>query len=199
MGLELKFGIINSTDCKSFSFVDLTGIYNATSNPTGFGGANPATTDMAMASLTVLLADGTQQVFTLGFYPLFPNTNGVLFNITNQNLGLPADQPIQDWISNISYHVSENSDGSDGYTTAKYVFISCQSDCCRSTALSNISFGNGCSCDNPKFQDWSKINAMFEAINNALECSPQLPNKANAILTTLTEACNKAGCSCGCN
>ncbi len=197
MGLVLKFSLVMSQDCLSFSFRDDTGIYNATSNPTGYGGANPATTDMAMASLVMILADGTSQTFTLGFYPLFPNTNGMLFKITNVNLGLAADVPITDWLPYITYHVSENSDGSDGYTTSKYCFVSCQSQCCVDKLNARIEHAGDCNCTNAAREKWSQANALLVSIQNALNCSTPQPNKANVDLQALTELCAQSGCGCG--
>lgn len=195
MSLELKFSIIQSQNCKSFQLQDDTGAYDANSNPTGYNPPNPATADMQMASLAILMADGT--TVTIDVFPTMPNTNGIPFTILNTDLGLAADVAISDWVSQMTYHVSENSDGSDGYSTTQFVFISCQSECCRANALADVRFDTDCNdCKNQKLNRYNKINALVEAIYSNLECDPQLPNKAAENLTSLTALCACADCGC---
>lgn len=201
MSLALKFSVLPSANALSFYFRDDTGVYNSISNITGYGSPNIAIADILYASFTIILADGTTKTFTTadGFYPLFPNTTGVLFQVLNTALGLSATTAISDWISQATYSVSVNADGSNPVSTTKYVFISSQSICCVNNLLAEAGFDGNCLCENADLENWVRGLGLLKSIQAALDCAPQLPNKASVNLTGLTELCNQSGCGCNCN
>lgn len=53
MALTISPRITLNTNCQSFVLVDLTGSYDVTSNPGGWGTPNPETTDLSAVSLTI--------------------------------------------------------------------------------------------------------------------------------------------------
>lgn len=195
MSVTLKFSIIPSQDALSFYFKEDTGIYSATNNPTGWGSPNPATSAMTSATLTITLVNDTTVVFNSGngFYPLFPNTNGSLFKITNVLLGLDDEAQITDWISLMTYATTDG--GSNSFSTSKYVFVNSQSLCCVANLLSRVTTSD-CNCGNQNMKTWQRANLMLKGVQGALDCSPQLPNKATDDLSSLTDLCNNNDCNC---
>jgi len=56
---SLSLSICQSRDCTSFDITDTTGVYNSSSNPGGYGGANYDVTDVIDSRLEITLPDGT--------------------------------------------------------------------------------------------------------------------------------------------
>lgn len=193
MALLPKLKIVQSTDCKSFYLNDITGLYNSVTNVGGYGDVNPDVADVTAASVDILLSDGT--TLTVNVYPTLPNTDGVLYQVLNTALGLASDAAITDFITNIIYTVSV---GVTDYTYTTYDAVLCNVTCCVNTLNATIEFCGDCDCDNPAMDKYLRAFAMLKSISNALYCTPQLPNKAMAILTSLQEYCSQNN-GCGCN
>lgn len=202
--LLLKFDIlrpddpqVNSTLCESIFFVELTGVYSS-ANPSGWSPpfTNPTIASVDTATLDITLADDT--VVTLDLRPDFPNTDLAPYEITGVMLGLDADTAITDWIAKMVYTVSGTIGGED-YTesTTKYVPVLCQTMCCVNRLALLVS---GCGCDDETAKKnaakYLNASANLDAIYASLNCTPQNPDKANEILTYLTDLC--AGDDCGC-
>ncbi len=198
MSLSIKGKIVDSSDCLSFYWEDTTGVYTD-SNTGGFNSPNPTIAQVTGATLAIINSSGDTITFSdgEGFYPLMPNTNGSRYQITSAMFGGSADSPITDLITLATYTVNV---GDDSYIFSEYVLIGCQSKCCIAKMNAAVDFSNKCApCDNKKLQTYLKAQALLDAIYNSLACSPQLPNKAAADLTTLTELCLSNNCGCGCN
>ncbi len=186
MALVNKGNIFNSTNCLSINWGDITGLYTA-ANPTGYGSPNAAIADITGATLTLIGPDGSPITFGDGqnFYPLMPNTNGSLFNITNVAWGLDSETAIPDMITYATYVVSV---GATDYTYSGYVAITCQAECGVKTLQASINWGLKCKpCDNQNLQAWIKASGMLKSIYSDLACSPQKPNDAARTLNTLTQ------------
>ena len=87
-------------------------VYNASTNTGGWGAPNPVIGDATAATLEVFLPDpatglpkATSEA-TIDVFPTLPNTTGVLFNITNVDLGLVATFVLPDGIYRFIYDVT---------------------------------------------------------------------------------------------
>lgn len=196
--LVLKYELVQSTDCKSFSFKETTGAYDATTNLTGWGFPNATIGDITEASLSITKADGTittwDSASTPPFYPSFPtDDNTDLFEITNEMLGLDADTEITDWIPYFTYTVTPSVD--DPITTSQYLLVECNTICCDNTLCAAVVLG-GCACGNKSLDLSLEVHGFRLALENAVNC--EKITEANQILTYLQRLCTSNGCGCGC-
>jgi len=196
MSLVLKPTIVDSLNCLTINFQDSTGVYSP-GNTGGYNAPNIAVADVTRSVLSIILPDGTTLTYdeTDGFYPLFPNTNGSLWSVPTTDIGNASDVAISDWITQLTYSIFVSSAET---TVTTYVAILCNATCCVNRLLAKVDFTSGCDpCDNTNLQNYLKAKGLLDAINGALACSPQMPNRASALLTKLTEFCNNTGCGCG--
>ena len=126
MSLKLNFDICQSTSCKWFSFKETTGIYDAGSNPGGWGTPNPELIDASNANLAIILPGSTTPVSVdiSAYFPSDDNTFSI--NITNTDLGLDSADALPGGIYQITYNVTIDT---SIYSKTKYVIISCEYDC----------------------------------------------------------------------
>jgi hypothetical protein len=62
MALILNYCVPQDCDCKSVSFSDTTGAYNASTNPSGYGGDNPISANVKSATITFFSPNETQGI-----------------------------------------------------------------------------------------------------------------------------------------
>jgi hypothetical protein len=106
---QLSISTCQSKDCTSFDITDTTGVYNASSNPGGYGGGvNYDVTDVLDSRLIITLPDGTvvsiDSLSATPVYPSLPDATGLApFTVTNTMLGLTGALP--DGIYIIKYSI----------------------------------------------------------------------------------------------
>lgn len=89
MALEQRFKINRSTDGQNIILTDLTGAYNATTNPFGYGGVNPAVGDFTALSASVYLPDPitgypqTTPVVVTAIFPTLPSETSGTYTLTS--------------------------------------------------------------------------------------------------------------------
>lgn len=191
--LVLKFEISQSKDCTKFTFKDTTGIYNAITNPTGWG--SPPNEDITLVqtptTLDITLPDGitTYQIDLTTTNPVFPvdqPPDELLLDMSN--IGGIAGDKIPDGIYTFTYTVT--SPGPTTYTQTKAVGFICQVCCCVNSMLKNIKSGCDC-CD-------TDVLAIMEAklLLQGLQCQIGCGNAAqfNNTLAALQKICKISNC-----
>lgn len=141
MALELKIGISSTID--EIRIKDLTGIYDLTTNPTGYGAPNEVTSDFNTATLIVTLPDGT--IVTLDPFGTFPTSDiTTIYTITPLMLNLTSFEP---GVYKFDYSIDFISgDLSTLYfSVSKKYFNASPLKCCLSKRMKRMNFS--CSTD----------------------------------------------------
>ncbi len=197
MSLILDFEVEPSGDCKSFEFVDTTGVYDASSNPGGFGSPNPPLSDVTVATVTITAYQSSTAytVDVLRTSPPFPNTDDTPFTISNADLGLGTTSNIPSGIYQIEYSVTASS----VYTVTKNIYLSCVHLCCLDELVSR--YAAACNCNDKTKEDLLKLVLRLEAnilaIGKALSDDCPKVAEAQNLIEWNNDIC--AGSGCGCN
>lgn len=205
MGLELNFNAVEAPSNTEIWVYDTTGIYNSTSNPTGWGGINPNYTDVSVATITVSMPDPVTLKpstdpglnFSLPMAPL-PNVNGDKLIIPQTSLGLLGTDTLID--GEYQFEVTMSGFVSAvpfSYTwKGRFVFFN-KLACCAAQRVAEADLSDcGCAPCREKLFDVLLINLAVEGVCSNNNCGK--PNKALEILKTATALCNKENCQ-GCN
>lgn len=185
-----NFSICESSGCNSLSFSETTGI-ESLSNPSGYGGANPSTTNIASAILTVTLDNGTTYPFTLT-----PTTDSSIeYTITPAQLGYTTlGATIPDQIITFKYTLITNASTPVTYIQVYVKAFYCKVECCVNTMFADLDFECDCSVD--ETNKALKAFAMLQGLKLAAGCSNV--TNFNNILTQLTKLCSTTSCG-SCN
>ena len=91
MALQLNYCVPQDCDCKSVSFSDTTGVYDATTNPTGYGGINPLTSNIISSTITFFSPNETQGIVFA--FTILNNDSpvGARFVETRINVSVPVE------------------------------------------------------------------------------------------------------------
>lgn len=92
MALQQSFKMNRASDGLSIIITDTTGAYNATTNPTGYGGVNPAASAFTALAIAIYLPDpvtlqpSTTPVNITAIYPTLPSDSQGTYTITSTAL-----------------------------------------------------------------------------------------------------------------
>jgi len=197
---QINFTVCQSRDCESIDITETTGVYNASSNPGGYGGGvNYDTTDVIDASLTIVLPDGTTVVIdstsATPVYPSLPDSTGTApFTVTNSMLGVSG--ALQDGLYAITYQIDINNVFAQTQitTVTNNVLLTCSIKCCIDKMFAKIP-DLSCSCDDKAVKDALLAHALYQSLLNAGACGNT--TAVNNLLTSLNKLC--AIKNCGCN
>lgn len=173
--------------CTTLSVTDTTGVYNATTNPGGWGSQNTGGADVAKATITIILPNGSEQEEDVTDQIPDPVTG--TFDFTDITLDAYVDG-----IMTIVYTVT-NSAGRD--RTYKYeVLFVCQTRACVDNMWAEVaceSCGGGCDLSS-KIDDAN----LAEGLLKGLEASSVCCDAAciNKILASIAQLCNWNNCNC---
>lgn len=195
MAFQLNISATLSSNNKAILLEDTTGVYNSSSNPTGWGTPNPLTSDAAEVTITITDPDGTDYVFdsttTPATMPTFPNTTGTTITIPNTSVGQVAADWIQDGLWYVKYHVLLNNN--DEYERTQLFLFHAAANCCVDRLLARI---DGCcdECDEAKLKAVTTAFMTLQAAQRAANCAK--PNQAQKLLDKVNFICNQQNCSC---
>lgn len=137
--LATNFSIQQATGCLSLTFTDSTGLYNADTNPGGYGTPNPAYGDIVSTLITFVLSNGN----TVNIDTFVPTADVPYVNITAAELGYSGT--ITDQIATVTYSVYVAGECRVGYKSTKVLF-SCNTETCINAKIATV-LENDCSCD----------------------------------------------------
>lgn len=186
MALKTNFTYRQSADLKTLYIYDTTGVFDATTNPTGWGGDNP-TTQEAESDKISIQSVGSNTIYEIEMYPLLPNTIDIPFSITSSMLGLGPDGQIPD-----GQYVFTRKTVVLGttYTKAARVFLVGQLQCCADTMLDMDK--PGCSCESGKLTPASILQYTIWTLKKAFKT--QKFEKANEIYRYAQDLCKEKNC-----
>lgn len=215
MALELSHTVEEQEDCEQWHFIDDTGTYNATTNPTGYGSPNTASSAVTKATLyilpygyttgylftftiaagvitacTVTAPDGTVTTITADLeYTAFPFSEAEPFVIIGEWLGMGEDSEITSSVYNFEYEISGSSfihNDEDDHV------IVCQVCCCVESAASELDATDcDCECEQEKMDKAVDSRMWLDSAVWAMENGE--PDKSYANLMRAKELC-EGGC-----
>lgn len=215
MAFKLLFELDEEDGCSLWNVEDTSGVYNVTTNPTGYGAPNVESTAITSATflvyqygstvpytftftigagvitaLTVTAPDGTvTNIFADIVNTAFPFTETLPFVINPQWLGLAADASFVSSAYRFEYNVT---DGTDIYSDSVDQLITCATCCCVNNMEINL---DDCSCKGSAGKKFMAKMFLDEA-NWAME--QEDVDKAQTILLFVQGLCTGANCNC-CN
>lgn len=208
MALVLNFKICKNTKCDSLSFIETTGIYNAATNPTGYGSPNPTIQSSFTANDAVLIiTDPEGTVFTIditagndlslsAITDNFPTQdNSQFYTITPTVLSQSGS--FIDGVYEVKYTV-KNLTGASGviYSMNKFFLVSCGVDCCVSKMFGKIAECS-CECDDSLIDNALLANVYLKGLYAAAACGQK--DKANQLIKNINKLCGNTTSGCGCN
>ncbi len=190
MSVVLQFQICQSGGCDSLQFTETTGIYNAISNPNGWGVSNESTSDALSAMLTIVLGNGSTyniNLFATGNFPTSDNT--FVYNIINEDIGYVTGDSIPDQIITFTYTVTT---ATTTYTQVVEQAFYCNVQCCVNTMFLDLDFD--CSeCFSNQLEQALIAYSMLQGLKAASNCGNN--SQFNNILTKLNKLCSNTNCS----
>jgi hypothetical protein len=188
MSLIYKIEACPNNNCQLINIFDVTGIYNAISNPSGWGAPNPAISDATSSTLSVMYP-GSVIPTVINTFPTLPNITNTPFVISNTNLTLAA--LIDGKYEFISHVVASGVD----YYSNTTIYVLCGVECCVRKLLAGISTDRDCCMDDAKVEAALLAQTLLDGLKASAECGDFA--NADLILAELQKIC--AGTDCGCN
>lgn len=202
MSLIYKYSVCEE-GCNSLRLSDLTGAFDATTNPGGFwtaSGTNPSVANVAICSIDIIFPDGhTVTKNILDLVIPFPNTNSGLEKIllySDLGLFLGASLPNGIYKTKITVSGTNTHNGSVPFSTSasRDLFIDCKAWCCVAKMFVKAAqekLAGKSSCNDTLKIAKSLANLLFGA-ENSFDCGDY--NSAMVTLQQVEAACIKSGC-----
>lgn len=193
MALVPTINVCVKTACSVLTFRDTTGIYNITTNPTGYGSPNPIVGDFDTATLTIIAPDETEYVLDLiSLDAGFPSNNrDYEYTIPYTSIGNRTN--IEDGYWQFIYTITTNSDIQ--YIASKTAIFTCNSECCVKAMLldidaENLSIYN--ITNTKRVNNYIKARAFLDALKYYAFCGNL--DKFSNIKLVIDKICAKSGC-----
>jgi len=190
MALELKLNVCFAEKCSVLSIKDATGLYNVTTNPTGWGAPNLALGDVTEATISVTPPNSnvatTQDVTTTVQTASIVDGLFSLYNFTTFTSG-----SLIDGVYTITYTVT---DGETTYTTTVTSFSTCKADCCIEKMKAKFC-EYMCGCDwEIYWANYKRAEALLYAAKSAFACGKNA--QAKDLLDQVNKICSIQKCCC---
>lgn len=194
MALEISFCISEKCDCKSISFKELTGTYNASNNLGGWGAPNNEVAAVTIATLTVTSPTNvvTEIDLLAENFPTEDKTQELL--ILNTDLGYTEETKLDDgvWKFQIDYY---DADEDETISTTVYKMFLCKAKCCVANMFAALPVTE-CNCDSSKLDNAIFADRMLTALKYAAMRGDT--SKFTNLLTLVNNLCSN-DCGCGCS
>lgn len=196
MSVQLDFNPCSSENCKNILLYETTGAYDSTTNTTGWGTPNEATTDATAATLEITFPESTGSdsytTVTINLYSSFPTSNSTQgWLITNTDLGLDSDALLPSGDYTYTYSVTT---GTTTYTQTIKKFIYCNLECCVAGLFADIGDAT-CDCSSDKKDKALEAFTYLVGLCYAANCG-NLSVMTN-YYDALSDICDEEDCNCG--
>lgn len=170
--LKLKQSIDLSGGCDRICITDISGVYHATNNPTGWGSPNSLLTDATVVEIRMYkyLGDDTwDEMYSIDASSVLPNTTETVFCFTSAEIKNAAGDSygtsFSDGVYKVHYYIECGSQLI--YIAEEYMTAKCSVECCRNEALSKVANA----CDDKELEaKFSEINLQIDLLKRANEC-----------------------------
>ncbi len=187
MALVLKFQACVQTACTELVIKELTGSYNVSSNPTGYGTPNP--TIAAATSAVLVITSPSDQVYTINLLDNGFPSNDTTFEYVIPMSDLGNRTYIEDGQWTFLYTVIN---GETYRVTRSYIFT-CNSRCCVAQLKAELP-SEDCNCDDVTEKQMAYLKAwgFLEALEYSAFCGNI--TEYDKILNILNKLCSKTSC-----
>lgn len=209
MATSINASFERSADKTSITVTDLTGVYNASTNPGGYGSPNPAVGDYTDFVITVTPADPytyapTGTPVDINAYATLPSNANGTFAITSLALLGSADTVIPDGVYRFDISADYSGGAGEGTSTfTGYAIFYETTECCINALIATQA---DCNCEEDMIQELNKAKvwlSVFQPVvfNGTVQDSQLVAcaqwDKAAELLVSLNEICSNSGCQ-GC-
>jgi len=203
--LQLGIHLCQTNNCKTLKLSETTGVYNISTNPTGWdstGATNPAAANATRVRITIVTPSGTYSfdsdpldanyyapLVPLGTY--FPDPTGVKeFMLTASNLG----GSVGDGIYSVTYKVY-GAFGANTYeeTVTQTFLLTCNIRCCIDKLFQVAAQSDCTDCKNEKLDKALEAESYLKAAEYAAACGKT--NMANKHLAKAQWICSTKNCT----
>jgi hypothetical protein len=186
VALKTNFTYSQSSDLKTLYIYDTTGIYDATTNPTGWGGINPTVSNATSDKISIKKV-GSNTIYQIEMWPTLPNTIQAPFSIDSSMLGQGTNAVIDDGQYILERLTTVNS---AVYKKTARIFLIGQLQCCADQMLDSDK--PGCECEKGKLSNSAILNYALFTLKKAFKT--QKFEKANEIYRYAQSLCNDKNC-----
>jgi len=193
MATVINFSVCQ-TDCNTLIFKDLTGAYDATTNPTGYGTPNLVLADVTTCVLSVTSPSGT--TYTIDLIPTYPTVDTDLeFEITNTVLtNSNSSAAIEDGLWVFEYKMYDAVNFLYYKKTIEKVFT-CQVECCVKKMFTKVATATACNGCQEEYLSKALIAwGLLKTIKANAGCGNS--SVIASTLKTLNNMCNNNNCGC---
>lgn len=195
MAITLKYCITQSDDAKSFSTLEKTGVYDASTNTGGWGAPNPTIASATAATVTLSqLTDAATSTYTtavtVSVYPTLPNTTETAVVLTAQNFGYGNDSKFPDAVYKITYAVTSSSGSITPVTQYRGFYANL--DCSIKQLVDRFSI---CSCNCSGLEEQLKEIYFYRRLLDAADCCANI----SAIMKYIEKLTNMLSDCPGCD
>jgi len=188
MALELKISACFKEKCTKLEVSDITGAYNGSTNPTGWGGSNLHLANVDTATLTITSPSGIAVN-----YDVTAAVQGAAIVNGSFIIDTIDDITFNDGIYSIKYFVEDVSVPLEHEVTVK-MFSTCKADCCVEKMKTKFK-EEMCGCDWLTYWDYYKqAEALLYAAKSAFACGKEA--QATDLLNQVNKICSIQKCCC---
>lgn len=192
MALRPTIQLCLTANCSTLSFTETTGVYNATTNPYGYGAPNITIGEAVNGTLIITAPDLTTYTFV---WLILPSNNPDLSTIISLAT-LGGRTSVEDGFWNFQYTITDVY--ATPYVAQKGYYFYCQSECCVAKLLTKIDLDKMTECGkNTKIlDDYTKAKVLLQSIKNAASCLNNTNYlKAKALLEKICKNSNCKTCN----
>lgn len=193
MALKPSISLSLGNKCDKVTFTETTGVYNATTNVTGWGTPNIDTTDIATSVVNIYNYTGTTLLDTFDLTGLYPSATPSEFNILEEE-----DWTLADGIYKIMYTITDDSVTPVVYNNdLTHELFLCNLCNCKNGLIEKLVK----SCDTETVKKLKlqvdQMEIFVYGIQSAFSCGDFIT--ATTILTAASAYCQTlSDCGCGC-
>lgn len=183
--LAINFAFQSQTGCGALQFTDTTGVYNAQTNPGGYGGPNPNYSDIGYTILTFELSNGST-VEIGAFIPTQATPSIIIYASDLGYSGLIPDQ-----IMNVNYQVFNKGGCLIGQKDSP-VLLTCNTQICLGAARDQVLVP----CSDCNGNNVDTVIAMQFEFDNIVNAFGRNADCDNGLIEILFKKCKKfcSGC-----
>lgn len=185
MGLKPKIEICQGPSCDKFTPKDVTGVYDADNNTTGWESPNTSGSDVTKAEIKITWPDGSSKEYDV--------TSQVPDTVTDEFEYNTIEEDFPDGEYTIEYNIQDSdSDLDETHKITSYLF--CHVECCVDKLWSRL-YDELCKCDNESFAHQVLIaDALLFALKSSAGCEDS--DKFQDQLDRLKRICDFEDCNC---
>lgn len=189
------FCVKQNTNCESITVEDTSGLYDASTNPTGWNTPNISTSNVTAATVTVITPSaGTFALIATANMPINSLEYFDLLVINPEDIGGTAGSVIPDGTYEITVKYEAVALPGGEVEQVREHYIHCSTTTCVKGMFTSLEISD-CSCDTIAVMNALYAFALHISLEDAVQCSQR--EKITSIEAALNKICgNTNSCNC---